>query len=220
VSVQRPTRAGQRGFTLVEVLVSVALLSIVATVLAVVFSLGMRTILAPGASQDRLDAASNAIAFEQPLIQDVQRASCIHFPDISQYSEGCDGESAPFQHQQGQCSGDVNVLCLEWPDLVNSGRCDMALYILSTNPISRIAWQGSSETATSFPGVAIKVLSTSGSPPVGLEVLVTSDGPLPASPPASPLANPPSVTLHLQALASPWPTLSAAPSAGVSTSPC
>ena len=63
-----------------EVLVSMALLGIIGAALGIVFSLGMRTILAPGASQDRLVAASDAIAFEQPLIQDAQRASCIQLP--------------------------------------------------------------------------------------------------------------------------------------------
>jgi prepilin-type N-terminal cleavage/methylation domain-containing protein len=219
VTRQAKYRARERGFTLVEVLVSMALLGIIGAALGIVFSLGMRTILAPGASQDRLVAASDTIAFEQPFIQDVQRASCIHFPGNPQYSDGCAGESVPFQAQQAQCSGRSTLLCLEWPDLVSSGQCDMALYALSTNPVSRIAWEGSTETSTSFSGVTVQILSTSGSQPAGLDVLVTSDGPLPASPPATALANPPSITLDLQTLSAAWPTLPPSPST-VSTSPC
>lgn len=151
-------RARERGFTLVEVLVSMALLGIIGAALGVVFSLGMRTILAPGASQDRLVATSDAIGFEQPLIQDVQRASCVHFPGISQPSDGCTGVSAPFQNQQAECGGNSSLLCLAWPDLVNSGQCDGAVYALSNNPVSRTAWQGSTETVTSFPDVAVTVL--------------------------------------------------------------
>ena len=58
------SRAGERGFTLVEVLVSLALLSIIGTVMGGVFSVGMSAILAPGASRDRLASASDAIAIQ------------------------------------------------------------------------------------------------------------------------------------------------------------
>jgi len=217
VSRQARHRARERGFTLLEVLVSMALLGIIGAALGIVFSLGMRTILAPGASQDRLVAASDAIAFEQPLIQDAQRASCIQLPDDSQVPAACDVGKQPFQ---GRCSGSAEMLCIEWPDLVNFDQCNVAVYALSSTPVSRSAWDGSTETSTSFPGVTVKVLGTSGSPPAGLDVRVTSDGPLPASPPASPLANPPSVILDLQPLASAWPTLPPSPAPGVSTSPC
>jgi len=211
------SRAGERGFTLVEVLVSLAVLSIVGAVMGVVFSVGMRAILAPGASQDRLAASSDAITVEQLLSEDVDRASCIHFPNAPQDSGSCDGSSLPFQ---GQCGRGADLLCIGWPDLANLGQCDMSLYALSANPISRTEWQGSAEATKTYPGVVVTILSTSASP-LGLDVSVISDGPRPADPPASPLANPPSLTLDLQSLAADqWPTLTPAPSGAVSTSPC
>ena len=210
------SRAGERGFTLVEVLVSLALLGIVGTVLGVVFSIGMRPLLAPGASQDRLGAASYAIAIEQPLTEDVHRASCI------QYSGNPPVGSCylPTLPNQAICSS--GPLCIWWPDLANSDQCDMALYTLSPNPGSRQEYSGSTETATTFPGVTVMIKSTSVSPlgALGMDVGITSEGPHPARPPASPLANPPTVTLDLQSLADVWPALPPSPSAGVSTSPC
>ena len=114
-------------------------------------------------------AASDAIAFEQPFIQDVQRASCIQLPGQPPVLRRLRRGDVPF-HQQAQCSGRSTLLCLEWPDLVSSGQCDMALYALSTNPVSRSAWEGSTETSTSFSGVTVQILSTSGSQPAGLDV--------------------------------------------------
>ncbi len=128
------SRAGERGFTLVEVLVSLAILSIVGTVLGVVFSIGMRTLLFPGASQDRLGAASYAIAIEQPLTEDVQRASCIQLPSDQ------DGGTCDAGTFQGLCS--AGSLCIGWPDLVHPDQCDMALYAVSANPVYRQEWQG------------------------------------------------------------------------------
>lgn len=207
------SRAGERGFTLVEVLVSLAILSIVGTVLGVVFSIGMRTLLFPGASQDRLGAASYAIAIEQPLTEDVQRASCIQLPSDQ------DGGTCDAGTFQGLCS--AGSLCIGWPDLVHPDQCDMALYAVSANPVYRQEWQGLdlNPTATTFPGVTVTNLNLSAAPP-GLDVVITSVGPHPASAPASPLANPPTITLRLQVLANPWPTLPPSPFAGMSTSPC
>jgi prepilin-type N-terminal cleavage/methylation domain-containing protein len=215
------TRVGERGFTLVEVLVSLALLTIIGTVVGVVFSIGMRTILAPGASQDRLAAASNAIAFEEPLTEDMHRASCIYFPNVQQDAGSCDGTNNV--HFQSDCGAGSGLLCIEWPDLAaNTTQCDVALYDLSAIPVYRQEWVGSTAVYTSFPGVSVTILGTSPGPPLELDVKVTSSGPHPASPPASPLANDPPLTLDLQSLTDLWPTLppSAAPAPAVFTSPC
>ncbi len=139
--MRRPTtsRAGERGFTLVEVLVSMALLSIIGTVIGVVFSVGMSAILSPGASRDRLASASDAIAIQQLLAQDVHRATCVQVPSSGVYGS-CAAET-PSSQFDGQCTS--SELCIEWPDLATPGQCDMALYTLS--PVSRSAWSGGTE---------------------------------------------------------------------------
>src|ERR1017187_9919661 len=126
------SRAGERGFTLVEVLVSLALLSIIGTVMGVVFSVGMSAIMAPGASRDRLASASDAIAIQQLLAQDVDRATCMQLPSSGVSSPAVYGSCAwesPSVQFDGQCSS--SELCVEWPDLATANQCDMSVYALS-----------------------------------------------------------------------------------------
>ncbi len=207
---RRGSRAGERGFTLVEVLVCLALLAIVGAVMGVVFSLGMRAILAPGASRDRLDAASDAIAVQQLLATDVHRATCIAVPSATSPETfgSCATETSPFQ---GECSG--SELCLEWPDLTSAGQCDAAIYSLGAQQVTRTAWLGGTGAgAISYPVVVTP--STPSAPegawPVELQVTVTTTG--------AHLINPPSVSLDLQPLATvAWPT---DPVSDASTGPC
>src|ERR1017187_154742 len=196
--MRRPTRsrAGERGFTLVEVLVSLALLSIIGTVMGVVFSVGMSAILSPGASRDRLASASDAIAIQQLLAQDVHRATCIQ--DQGSSVNGSCAWEAPAAQFDGQCI--LSELCIEWPDLVTPDQCDMALYTLSL--VSRSAWSGGTAGgATTYLETATATLTpiAPGSGLVGLDIKVTSAN--------SHLANPPTLSFELQPLATePWPT--------------
>jgi prepilin-type N-terminal cleavage/methylation domain-containing protein len=207
VTPRRGSRAGERGFTLVEVLVSMALLAIIGTVMGAVSSVGMRAILVPGASRDRLAAASDAIGVQQLLSTDVHRATCISIPSAT--SPGlfgsCEHETSPFQ---GECS--VSELCLEWPDLTAAGQCDVAIYSLGAQQVSRAEWLGGTEAATISYPVVVTPSARSGAWPMELEVTVTS--------PNARLANPPSVTLDLQPLATvAWPT---DPVSDASSGPC
>ncbi|MGP8161006.1 MAG: type II secretion system protein J [Candidatus Dormibacteria bacterium] len=207
--MRRPTtsRAGERGFTLVEVLVSMALLSIIGTVIGVVFSVGMSAILSPGASRDRLASASDAIAIQQLLAQDVHRATCVQVPSSGVYGS-CAAET-PSSQFDGQCTS--SELCIEWPDLATPGQCDMALYTLS--PVSRSAWSGGTEGGATTYMESLTASLTSGAAgswPVVLDLSVTSTN--------SHLANPPTLTFDLQPLATkPWPT---DPVSDTGTSPC
>jgi prepilin-type N-terminal cleavage/methylation domain-containing protein len=215
VTPRRGSRAGERGFTLVELLVCLALLAIVGSVMGVVFTVGMRAILAPGASRDRLTAASDAISVQQLLSTDVHRATCIQFPSGGAYGScAAEGASVPFE---GDC-GDSD-LCFEWSDLVTANQCDVALYALS--PLSRSEWLGSSESGTASYPVTVTPTYPSepagawagpgaGTWPVSVDVTVTSSN--------ASLNNPSAVTLDLQPLATePWPT---DPLTSASTGPC
>lgn len=232
---RRRSRAGERGFTLVEMLVCLALLALVGTVMGVVFSVGIRAIVAPGASKDRLTAASDAIAVQQILSTDVQRATCIALqtsasPDPSSAAPGpfgsCAHEPSPFQ---GECpsASDTGLLCLEWPDLTTADQCDVVVYTLGAQQVTRTTWLGgTSAGAVSYPVVvtpgAVVTPSAPSTPegtapaasagawPVELGVTVTSAN--------AQLTHPPSVSLDLQPLATvAWPT---DPVSGTSTGPC
>jgi hypothetical protein len=187
----------------VEVLVSLALLAILGTVMGVVFSVGMRAILAPGASQDRLEAASNTITLEQFLSEDVDRATCVYVPPG--WYGGCSKIQA-----NGDCAN--ADLCLGWPDLAVPGQCDVAVYHFSTSPseATRTEWLGQEQgTTTTVSEIHVAVTPPPPGWPMPVDLTLRATG--------SQLANPPTVPLQLEPLANQtWPT----GNNGLSDSPC
>jgi prepilin-type N-terminal cleavage/methylation domain-containing protein len=205
---QSPARVGERGFTLIEVLVSLALLSIVGILVGVIFSVGMRSLLAPGASQDRLAAASQTITVQQLLSGDVDRATCIgYLPSASGGWGNCD-TARPFG---GNCalSGAAveSVLCLTWPDLTRTGECSVVVYQISPGRVSRSEWLGGIAAGSTAYPVEASIHPQLDYWPVDLEVSLTSAD--------AHLANPPVVAFDPRPLATqPWgPVISGAGSA-------
>lgn len=81
-------RRRQRGFTLTEVLISIALLALVGASLAGAFGVGLR-VLGPGGAQASLQTNNDVLAFEQQIGADVARASCLAAGSTLLPSGGC-----------------------------------------------------------------------------------------------------------------------------------
>jgi prepilin-type N-terminal cleavage/methylation domain-containing protein len=109
--------------TLIEMLVSIAILAIIGGVVASAFSLGLK-ITRPGGPETRLLASHDLMSLEQSLGQDGARAACVKWPG----------------GQLGNCNasrfGSVACpaadLCLGWPQ-VSDGSCHVVDYQLGDN---------------------------------------------------------------------------------------
>lgn len=141
---QRSRARGQGGFTLIEVLVSVAILTILGGVFAGVFGVGYKT-LGPQGSGARLSASADLMVFEQLLSRDVAQASCVYIPHSASAPSGPYGPYGSCSnlfasaHAQATCNNwswngqaSVAVLCLAWPQL-SSNSCQVAVYGVVTN---------------------------------------------------------------------------------------
>jgi prepilin-type N-terminal cleavage/methylation domain-containing protein len=113
-----PSRRGQLGLTLTELLVAMAILAAIAGSLAGAFAIGFR-ILGPTGAQATLTGNHDLLAFEQQIGADVARADCLASPG--------DPPSVPVQTSipTGGCTNSVlkaggstcgasYFLCLAW----------------------------------------------------------------------------------------------------------
>jgi prepilin-type N-terminal cleavage/methylation domain-containing protein len=105
-------RRGQHGFTVTELLVSIAILGAIGASMAGAFAIGFRT-LGPGGAQAKLTGSNDLIAFEQQIGADVARAVCLAAP--TQTSIPTTGCTASIGKSPSTC-GTVSsyLLCLAW----------------------------------------------------------------------------------------------------------
>jgi prepilin-type N-terminal cleavage/methylation domain-containing protein len=143
VSLARNRRFGEHGFTMIETLVSLALLALIAGVLGTVYTVGLRA-LAPGGPSSRLGGADAFMVLEQTLGRDGSRAGCIQMQGGTVYGQTgstCTTSGASttgYGKAKTFCA--TAVLCFGWPQ--ESGppgsptwSCHVAVYIATgTSP--------------------------------------------------------------------------------------
>jgi prepilin-type N-terminal cleavage/methylation domain-containing protein len=120
---KRPQRAGERGFTLIEVVVSIAILAVIGSIIATVFGVGVQ-VVAKGGPKDRLTGAHDFMVLEQTLGKDAARAACVQVADTVYGGTTC---ASSFGHKEIAC-GSSAVLCIGWPD-VGESSCHVAAYV-------------------------------------------------------------------------------------------
>lgn len=139
-SAERTQRPGEHGFTLIEVIVSIAILAIAAGAIAAAFTAGLHA-FAPGGARDRLAGAKDLSVLEQLLGRDGARAACITAQDptsgsfivYGQTSSTC-ATTTGYGKVPGCTSAPFATLCLAWPQLGTSGpafldsTCHIAVY--------------------------------------------------------------------------------------------
>lgn len=155
--------AGERGFTVIEMIITMAILTIVAGAIAAASVVGFR-VVGHGGPGDRLTGAHDQMTVEQELSRDVSRAACISKPGSSTYGT-C--SKVP----QSDCSALAGAfLCLAWPEATG---CHVAVYKQdsTTHRASRQEYLGaglvSSYNVTTGPMVTLDpVLTPAASPTV------------------------------------------------------
>lgn len=126
VPVGRPERAGHRrqlGLTLIELLVSIAILATIGGSIAGAFAIGLK-ILSPGNAAARLTGSHDLLAFEQQIGADVARADCFVAPGQTSIPSG--GCGASVQKSPSTC-GTGYVLCMAYA-LPGSTTCHTIVY--------------------------------------------------------------------------------------------
>jgi hypothetical protein len=130
--------------TLIEVIVSVAILAIIGGVVATAFAVGLK-VVAPGGAQSRLANAHDFMVLEQQLGKDAARASCIQVQGDSMVY----GQSGATCRTTGTTTGYGKVtdcsaaaLCFGWPVLGSQAdfsdyACNVAVYMTAASIVTR-----------------------------------------------------------------------------------
>jgi prepilin-type N-terminal cleavage/methylation domain-containing protein len=155
-AAQRPARRLQRGFTLIEMVVTMGVVTLLMGAIAGSFSVASK-IMRPGGAQDRLAAAQDGMVLEQVLSRDVSRAACIKVGAGTAKGTCSVGfANTSISGASGACSAVTTVICVAWPWLADpaGASCRVAAYTKdsasSVAVVRRVEWRVVSGTATSM----------------------------------------------------------------------
>jgi prepilin-type N-terminal cleavage/methylation domain-containing protein len=171
-TIRSHRRVSERGLTLVELLVSLALLAAVSTVVAAAYSVGLKA-LGPGGAGDRLAGAHDQMVFEQQLGRDVSRASCLQVPPAGprKYGSCAHGFANP---RIASACGNAQ-LCVGWPQVSDSS-CHVAVY---TAPGSK--FRRSEYSVAPAPSGRVTAVANFGMTTDAVGVVINTPAPAPAS---------------------------------------
>lgn len=141
---KRIAHEGERGLTLVEMLISIAILAVIGGVIASAFSVSL-ALTVPGGPETRLLGANDLMELEQALGQDGARAACIQVPGGTMY-----GSCTPGKFGAVGCPS--SHLCFGWPQVSDSS-CHVADYTVGASTVAtRTEYKaGSASPLTSGP---------------------------------------------------------------------
>ncbi len=122
-----PRRRGERGFTLIEVLITLSILGIIGAVIPAAMSVGIRT-LGTKETQGHLTASHDVLSLQKALADDLSRATCIS-NGTTQVPQSPLCISLP----SSSCSGTGLILCVGFRDIAGSGSCHLDVYRQQTN---------------------------------------------------------------------------------------
>ena len=221
-SMRHPRHSHECGFTLVEVIVSMAILAIIGGAVAAIFSVGLE-VLRPGGPQTRVLGSHDLMVLEQALGKDGARAACVQTPTAGTPYGSCANGFAKLD-AAGDCpSAD---LCFGWPQ-VSDASCHVAVYAIGSNTTAlRTEYAVSSSGSVSVVAASVPLArEVAANIQVGAVVAVTPPGEtyswvrsIPVSITALGVTNGPSETLVLHPIATdPAGSASAITSAG---NPC
>lgn len=129
-------RTRERGFTFIELVISLGILGIVIAAIAAAFGVGVRA-LAPGGAQARLAGAHDLAFLEQLLGKDGARASCITAGGPTVYGANVTAKFSTcspgtgYGQVPGCTAPPYAALCLGWPQYdptSGTGTCHVAVY--------------------------------------------------------------------------------------------